>query len=162
MRAFFLRRLLVLHKKWFCECEVERPSSSRPGWGHKGPEILWDSAMPLHWHRKLEADVVFWEFCFIGVFVLFSQAASTEHIRLDGGGRLYLEVSEESMSSFGLWLRICQGHGSVGSSVLIRQPVFLPKRKLFWSCGRMAFGEKGNQRKMGRLGISFTDSQSRE
>lgn len=44
----------------------------------------------------------FWEFCFIGVFVLFSQAASTEHIRLDGGGRFYLEVSEESMSSFDL------------------------------------------------------------
>lgn len=31
----------------------------------------------------------------------------------------------------------------------------LPKRRLFQFCGRMAFGEKDNQRKMGRLGISF-------
>ena len=83
MRAFFLRRLLVLHKKWFCECEVERPSSSRPEWGHVGPGVLWDSL--LHWHRKLGADAVFWKVCFLGVFVLFSQAPSTEHIRPDGG-----------------------------------------------------------------------------
>lgn len=35
---------------------------------------------------------------------------------------------------------------------------FLPKRSLFWFCGRMAFGEKDNQRKTRRLGISFRES----
>lgn len=35
---------------------------------------------------------------------------------------------------------------------------FLQMRRLFWFCGRMEFGEKDNQRKMGRLGILFTDS----
>lgn len=46
----------------------------------------------------------FWEVCFIGIFVLFSQTPSAEHIRLGGGKGLYLEASEESMSSFGLQL----------------------------------------------------------
>lgn len=35
---------------------------------------------------------------------------------------------------------------------------FLPKRRLFWFCGRMAFGEKDNQRKTGMHGISFRES----
>lgn len=40
----------------------------------------------------------FWKVSFIGVFVLFSQAPSTEHIRFDGGGGLNLKISEESTS----------------------------------------------------------------
>lgn len=53
-----------------------------------------------------------------------------------------------------------QGQGSVGSFFFIWQALFLQNKRLFWFCGRMAFGEKDNQRKMGRLGILFLDSQS--
>lgn len=155
MRAFFLCRLLVLHKKWFCECEVETPSSIRPGWGCKVPELLCDSATPLHWHRKLEADVVFWEVCFIGIFVLFSQAPSAEHIRLDGvGGCIWKPLKSpcpilvfDSENLAGAWL--C-GQFSFYLSVSLNS---LQKRRLFWLYGRIAFGKKDNQRKMGGLGF---------
>ena len=158
MRAFFLRRLLVLHKKWFCECEVERPSSSRPGWGRTGPGVLGDSAVPLHWHRKLGAEAGFWE-SLIGVFVLLSQAPSREHVRPDwGGGCIWKPLRSpcpllRGRGALRLWWGL-----ALLESVLVWRSVFLPKRRWFWFSGRMAFGfEKDNQRKMGRLGISFKE-----
>lgn len=102
----------------------------------------------------------FWKVCFIGVFVLFSQAPSTEHIRLDGGGGLYLEISERVLvlswsSTLRMWQGMALGEFCFDLTVSLN---FLPKRRLFWFCGRMAFGEKLNQRKMGRPGISCRES----
>lgn len=69
----------------FCECEVERPSSSQPGWGNKGPgvsgtqwcyctEILSQKQM-LFFGKSVSLEVLF----------LFSQVLSPE--RTGFGGR---------------------------------------------------------------------------
>lgn len=135
---------------------MERPRSSLPGWGRKKPELLWDSALPLHRHRELEADVVFWKAYFMGVFVLFSQAPSAERIRFDEGGGLYLGNLWRVLVLF--WsstLRMWQGHGSLGSSVLIWQSLLTSSQKevCFGSVVEWHLVKKTTKGKWGGLGF---------
>lgn len=159
MRAFFLRRLLVLHKKWFCECEVERPSSNRPGRGVRG--LRFSATQPRRctdigsWKQRL----FFGKSVSLGFLFCFARHPQQNTLGLVGSGAVSGSLWRVHILFWSSTLGIRQGHGSVGSCFYLAVSLnFFQKRRLFWFCGRMAFGEKDNQRKMERLGILFTDS----
>lgn len=117
---------------------MERLSSSQPGWGIRGLRF----SVP-----QLDrcTDTGSWK-----QMLFFGKSVSLGFCVARHPQQNTLGFDSEKKSA-GAWL--CGKFFYLAVSLN-----FLQKKRLFWFCGRMAFGEKDNQRKMGRLGILFTDS----
>lgn len=100
----------------------------------------------------------FWKVSFIGVFICLARHPQQNTLGLMGvGGCIWKSLKSPRLLVFvsenvtGAWL--C-GEFCFDLAVSLN---FLPKRRLFWFLvwfrGRMAFGEKDNQRKWGGLGF---------
>lgn len=152
----FCTRSESVNVKW-----RERPSSSWPGWGMRG--LRFSGTQPCRctdigsWKQML----IFGKNISLGFLFCLASFSQQDTLGLVSvGGCIWKPLARRCPLVRGhVPGRVWRGRALLGvSSDLAVFPNFLHKRGRFWFCSGMALGEKHNQRKMGRLGISFKDS----